>query len=101
MGLVVQVGGVVTAVDEVVETLLDEGGVAGLGERLQERGVGLVGTSASLWNTWPDAACVLRQGAVLSGVMPARSNSAADVMIFMVEPGALAALIAMSPSGPS
>ncbi len=62
---------------------------------------GLAGTSASLWKTSPEAACVVLQGAVLSGVMPARSNSAADVMIFMVEPGALAALIAMSPSGPS
>ncbi|GGX35644.1 hypothetical protein GCM10010383_77320 [Streptomyces lomondensis] len=39
-------------------------------------------------------------GAGLLGVRPALSNRAADVMIFMVEPGDLMPLMAMSPSAP-
>jgi hypothetical protein len=53
-----------------------------------------------LWKIWPLAVNESVQGAALSGVRPAWSSSAAEVMIFMVDPGDLMLLMAMSPSFP-
>ncbi len=61
---------------------------------------GLALTPGSLWKSWLLAVRESVQGAGLSAVRPAWSNRAAEVMIFMVEPGDLMPLMAMSPSAP-
>ncbi len=54
----------------------------------------------SLCKLWLLAVTESVHGAGLPGARPALSNRAADVMIFMVEPGDLMPLMAMSPSAP-
>ncbi len=57
-------------------------------------------TPESLWNSWLLAVRESVHGAGLLGVSPARSKRAAAVTIFIVEPGDLMPLMAMSPSSP-